>query len=167
MGWRRLLLVFVVTSGVGCGGTLTPGQTRFSLDQETEVIILESGTIIYGKREVARFQDGKIVDGFGGVLAFLNEDSLRLRGGAALRLRTDGDGALYVSEKEQREAGLTPVTYRVRPDGRLARSAGAGGIEIKGAGSAAKRRLVLAILVLIENQLVTIAEPEEPPSMEL
>lgn len=136
-----------------CGGALASRDLRFSF-QESPILVRESGAIIVGKRQVGKhLGDGKIVDSFGRVLALIHKDSVRLRGGMSVAIKTDREGSVYLPESLQSDAGLKPMSYRIRPNGTMARTQGAEGLPIKGHLSDEARRLVLVILLLTENAM--------------
>ena len=112
----------------------------------------DSGAIIVDKRQVGKVDDkGKITNSRKQLLAFVYEDSIRIKGGTTLPIKTDPDGALYIPEGAQRQAGLQPTRSRVRPDGRVSSMKGAKGIAGKGLGNARARRILLAVLLLDAN----------------
>jgi hypothetical protein len=134
-----------------CGGALQSQDLRFSV-ADTKFLVRDTGAIIVGKRQVAKLEgDGKVVDSRGQVLAWLHEDSVRLRGGVILPIRKEKDGAMYVPVSAQEQAGLKPMAYWVRPNGTMAQTQGAQGMAIKGRMSPDRQRLVLLLLILSQN----------------
>jgi hypothetical protein len=134
-----------------CGGALQSQDLHFSM-ADTKFLVRDTGAIIVGKRQVGKLEsDGKVLDSRGRVLAWLHEDSMRLRGGALLPIRRDKDGGVYVPVSAQEQAGLKPVAYRVRPNGTMAQTEGAQGVPIKGRMSPDRQRLVLLLLILSQN----------------
>lgn len=152
-GHRAVLAVLAVTWLGACSQLITSPDIRFTAG-ETPVLVRETGAIIVARRQVGNVKPGgKIVDSRGRTLAFLHGNNVRLRGGIALTIKTDRDGSFHIPEDPQRQAGLTPVVYRVRPDGSMAQTRGAQGIPIKGPRTDDTRRLVLLILLLTANSM--------------
>jgi hypothetical protein len=134
-----------------CGGALQSQDLRFAV-ADTKFLIRDTGAIIAGKRQVAKLEsESKLLDSRGRVLAWLHEDSMRLRGGVTLPIRKDSDGTVYVPVSAQEQAGLKPVAYRVRPNGTMAQTEGAQGVPITGRMSPDRQRLVLLVLILSQN----------------
>jgi hypothetical protein len=134
-----------------CGGALQSQDLRFAV-ADTKFLVRDTGAIIVGKRQVAKLaSDGKLLDSRGRVLAWIHEDSVRLRGGVILPIRKDKDGTMYVPVSAQEQAGLKPVAYQVRANGTMAQTEGAEGVPIKGRMSPDRQRLVLLLLILSQN----------------
>ena len=125
---------------------LERGGQKFSIRDET-------GAIIVGKRQVGKFADGKIVNSRGQPLAFVYDDYVQLKGGGQVAIKVDKEGAMYLPEGAQTEAGLTPIADRIRPDGRVASTEGAEGVPSKGTSSAGKRRALLVVLLITANSM--------------
>jgi len=148
------ILVMLATGCAGAASAGSPGEVRFEV-AETKILIRESGAIIIGGREVAKLtKGGKVVDSRGQLLAFVNEDSIRLPGGASLPVKETSDGALYIPSDPQTAADLKPVTSRLRKDDTLAQTQGSRGIPVEGLQNDLSRRVVLLVLVLMKNNLV-------------
>ncbi len=138
----------------GCGSSafqsrdlrFSPGGTKF--------FVRESGAIIVGKRQVGQIgKDGKIADSRGRILAWVHKATIRIRGGINLPISTDEKNSFYVPKSAQEKAGLKPVEYRIRDNATIARTRNSKGVPIKGLLSDARRRTILVILVLSENDL--------------
>jgi hypothetical protein len=145
-------MLVTMLSLAACGGALQSPELRFSV-ADTAFLVRDSGAIIVAKRQVGSLQPGgKVVDNRGRVLAWVHGDSIRLRGGLTLPIRTDKDGAVYVPESAQEKAGLKPVAYRIRPNGTMAQTEGAQGVPIKGRMTPDRQRLTLLLLILDRNK---------------
>lgn len=149
---RRACALLVLLFLAACGGALRSQDLRFSL-ADTQFLVRDSGAIIVAKRQVGTLASGgKVLDNRGRVLAWIHEDSMRLRGGVTLPIRSDKKGATYVPVSAQESAGLKPVAHRIRPDGTMAQTEGAQGVPIEGRMSPERQRLVLLLLILSQNQ---------------
>lgn len=135
---------------MACGGALTSRELRFSI-AETTFLVRESGAVIVAKRQVGTYSNGKVVDNRGRVVAWVHGDSIRIRGGVTLPIRTDPDGGVYVPVSAQEKAGLDPMVYRIRANGTMAQTQGAQGVPIEGHMTPAKQRLVLLLMILTRN----------------
>lgn len=153
--WLAIVVSLLVPAlALGCGGGVTIGSsdTRFT-EGDQEVRLLESGSVIVGKRQVGRIESsGKIVNTRGQLRAWIYPDSVQLPGGITLPLKQDDEGGLYIPADAQREAGLDPpLESRVRANGTVSRTAGAQGIAYRGARSDENRRRLLAVLLLTRH----------------
>ena len=150
---HRRIIATLAAGLLACGAAILQSKDiELTLGDTTIRVVDDTGAIIVGKRHVASVgSKGKIVNSRGQLVAWVRDDTIRLPGGASIPINKDTDGTLYLSESAQRDAGLEPIEYRVRPNGRLARSENVQGIETKGAHSAAARRTILAIVLLTQN----------------
>ena len=147
------ILLLVPFGSAGCGAALQSSEIKFTL-HESPVLVKETGAIIVAKRQVGRaLPDGKVVDSFKKPLAFLREDSIRIKGGIVVRIKEDSEGTVSLSKKALEKANLKPVRYSVRKNGTMASTKNARGIPIKGAHTVEKRRLILLLLLLTENEM--------------
>lgn len=147
----RVLGLGLLVLTLACG-TLASQQIQLQ-HGGTKIHVRESGAVIVGSKQVGYVRDRKIEDSFGKPLAFIRDAEVRLKGGKTVPIVVKTDGTTYLPVEPQRDAGLRPVEQRIRPDGRMAVTEGARGVEIEGAGSAENRRIILALLLLTENDL--------------
>jgi hypothetical protein len=154
MGRGSLLFVSMMSMlFTACGGVaIGNSDTRFS-DGDQEVRLLESGAVIVAKRQVGRVEsNGKVVNTRGQLRAWIYPDNVQLPGGITLPIKQDTEGGMYVPADAQTEAGLDPpLESRVRANGTVSRTAGARGIEYRGARTEAARRRLLVVLLLTRH----------------
>lgn len=154
----RSLVVAVLASILWCAaGCTAPASGALRIveppEDETRAEIREGGAVLLRGRQVASVTgEGKVVASDGRLLAWLHADSIRLPGGAELPIQADRDGALYLPEQAQEDAGLAPISARIRADGTLE---GSRLKKLEGAASAERRRMALLLLVMLANDLAT------------
>lgn len=136
----------------GCSSAaLKSNEIKFQL-YESPVLVKETGAIIVAKRQVARvLEDGKVVDGNGRPMAWVREDSIRLKGGITVPFHVDAEGTLTLSKKAQEKADLKPVVHRLRKDGSMSTTKNARGVKVAGAHLEKNRRIVLFVLLMSTN----------------
>ena len=151
-GRHLLALSALLLFAVGCStAALKSPEIRFEL-AETPVHVKESGAIIVNKRQVARLlEDGKVVDSMGRPVAWVREDSIRLKGGITIPIYRDREGTLSLSKAAQEKAGLKPVVHRVRKNGTMASTEKSRGTPVGGAHIEKNRRVILFLLVMSTN----------------
>jgi hypothetical protein len=145
----RLVGLLVLTLACGAGASQ---QIRLE-HGDTRIQVGESGAVVIDSKRVGSVRDRKIEDSSGKPLAFVRDTEIRLRGGKTVPIVVKKDGTTYLPVDPQRDADLRPVEQRIRADGRMAMTEGARGVEIQGAGSVENRRVILALLLLTENDM--------------
>ena len=150
---RTVIAAAVALLTGACGSAILKSNEIRLPHGDSEIRMLESGAILVSKRQVGVVKsDGKIVNSRGQLLAWVHDENLRLSGGTSVPISVDAEGAVFLPTSAQERAGLTPISYRVREDGRMSRLKGSRGVDIDGAHSLKNRRIILALLLLTVNK---------------
>jgi hypothetical protein len=150
--WYSFVSTLLISVLLGCAGAgRGPVVTRIEdTDGEIRAELRDTGAILVERRQIASIDvQGKVVDTHGKLLGWIHKDTLLLAGGARVPIRTSAQGELYLSEEEQRAAGLEPVVARIDRNGVLQRT---GALLLKGASGDRERRVVLFMLLLLQNR---------------
>lgn len=138
----------------GCSAAILQSREIRLNHGDTAILVRESGAVIVDKRQVGTIgEDGRLIDPRGRMLAWIHDNEIRLRGGASVPFARDPDGSVRIPEAAQVQAGLKPVKHRIRPNGTMAQTRNAAGIEVQGASTERNRRIILLVLLLTTNGL--------------
>jgi hypothetical protein len=152
MKLRIVALAAAVAASSGCLPSFSKQQVKVEY-RGKNYALKESGAIIVGGRQVAkRLDNGKVVAGKTTV-AWMHDDSVRIKGGVLIPFREDKDGTIHLSKSAQAEAELNEVTVHITADGKYTAKAGGTKIDIDGDPSAEQRRLLLVVLLVDANNL--------------